>query len=201
MSPLIVSLTTSNSARKKTGRHHILPPLDGEESSNTNRKKRPNTHFGSSRNKLHHHGTLQRQGSIKRSHSSSHESTPVDSVHSHHQPSTPVRKSPKVLCTPEKMSRNRHLNKIETVRILRAKPAFYPVVRDRFSSSSSSPVHKTRARTAIAAAQLAEAAEILSIEAVNGKQITLRSASDRTQEIMIRKKKRRSAKAATTVNL
>ena len=38
--------------------------------------------------------------------------------HSHHR---------KLLCTPEKMARRREVNKIETVRILRARPAFYPI--------------------------------------------------------------------------
>ena len=38
--------------------------------------------------------------------------------HGHHR---------KVLCTPEKMARRREINKIETVRILRARPAFYPI--------------------------------------------------------------------------
>jgi len=38
--------------------------------------------------------------------------------HSHHR---------KLLCTPEKMARRREINKIETVRILRARPAFYPI--------------------------------------------------------------------------
>ena len=33
----------------------------------------------------------------------------------------------KLLCTPEKMARRREINKIETVRILRARPAFYPI--------------------------------------------------------------------------
>jgi hypothetical protein len=51
--------------------------------------------------------------------------------------SSPERKSSKVLCTPEKMSRRGHiLNKIETVRILRARPAFYPL-KDKISSASS----------------------------------------------------------------
>merc|ERR1719412_2124813 len=54
--------------------------------------------------------------------------------HSH----SPERKSSKVLCTPEKLARRGHhiYNKIETVRILRARPAFYPI-RDRVSATSS----------------------------------------------------------------
>ena len=57
----------------------------------------------------------------------------------HHRGLThsPERKSSKVLCTPEKLARRGHVyNKIETVRILRARPAFYPI-RDKVSASSS----------------------------------------------------------------
>lgn len=51
---------------------------------------------------------------------------------------SPERKSSKVLCTPEKLARRGHiLNKIETVRILRARPAFYPM-KDKISVASSS---------------------------------------------------------------
>ena len=54
---------------------------------------------------------------------------------------SPERKSSKVLCTPERMARRGHiLNKIETVRILRARPAFYPMkdkIQDKVSVSSS----------------------------------------------------------------
>ena len=64
--------------------------------------------------------------------------------HGHHGrglTASPERKSSKVLCTPEKLaasSRRGHiLNKIETVRILRARPAFYPM-KDKVSISSSS---------------------------------------------------------------
>jgi len=54
--------------------------------------------------------------------------------HSH----SPERKSSKVLCTPEKLARRGHhiYSKIDTVRILRARPAFYPI-RDKVSVSSS----------------------------------------------------------------
>lgn len=52
--------------------------------------------------------------------------------------SSPERKSSKVLCsTPEKQSR-RLLNKIETVRILRARPAFYPIHKEKMASNKSS---------------------------------------------------------------
>lgn len=57
----------------------------------------------------------------------------------HHRGPThsPERKSSKVLCTPEKLARRGHIyNKIESVRILRARPAFYPI-RDKVSTSSS----------------------------------------------------------------
>ena len=51
---------------------------------------------------------------------------------------SPERKSSKVLYTPEKMARRGHiLNKIETVRILRARPAFYPI---KHSNSTSDKV-------------------------------------------------------------
>jgi len=56
--------------------------------------------------------------------------------HRGHASASPERKSAKVLCTPEKMSRRGHiLNKIETVRILRARPAFYPF-KDKVSGGS-----------------------------------------------------------------
>jgi len=61
----------------------------------------------------------------------------------HHRGLTasPERKSSKVLCTPERMARRGHiLNKIETVRILRARPAFYPMkdkIQDKVSVTSS----------------------------------------------------------------
>lgn len=56
---------------------------------------------------------------------------------------SPERKSSKVLYTPEKMARRGHiLNKIETVRILRARPAFYPIKHsnstDKVTISSNS---------------------------------------------------------------
>ena len=55
--------------------------------------------------------------------------------HSH----SPERKSSKVLCTPEKLARRGHhiYSKIDTVRILRARPAFYPI-RDKISTTTSS---------------------------------------------------------------
>lgn len=57
--------------------------------------------------------------------------------HRLHTSSSPERKSSKVLCTPEKMLRRGHiLNKIETVRILRARPAFYPI-KDSGSSKAA----------------------------------------------------------------
>ena len=68
---------------------------------------------------------------------------------------SPERKSSKVnLYTPEKMSRRGHhiLNKIETVRILRARPAFYPIKhKSDFNSDkvtiTSSTSNKSSARS------------------------------------------------------
>ena len=64
---------------------------------------------------------------------------------------SPERKSSKVLCTPERMSRRGHiLNKIETVRILRARPAFYPMkdkIMDKVSISSVSNSSKSSAKS------------------------------------------------------
>ena len=51
-------------------------------------------------------------------HSSPHATPERHYYNSHHR---------KLLCTPEKMARRREINKIETVRILRARPAFYPI--------------------------------------------------------------------------
>ena len=51
-------------------------------------------------------------------HSSPHATPERHYYHNHHR---------KLLCTPEKMARRREINKIETVRILRARPAFYPI--------------------------------------------------------------------------
>lgn len=103
-------------------------------------------------------------GSSKRSHSAAStqdqvvgpSSTP-ESVNgnrsrsrNHHRGLTasPERKSSKVLCTPERMARRGHiLNKIETVRILRARPAFYPMkdkISDKVSISSKSSAKSVR---------------------------------------------------------
>lgn len=67
---------------------------------------------------------------------------------------SPERKSSKVLYTPEKMSRRGHhiLNKIETVRILRARPAFYPIkLKSDFNSDkvtiTSTTSNKSSARS------------------------------------------------------
>ena len=100
-----------------------------------------------------------------------------------------------------------------TVRVLRARPAFYPVVRDPYLHRSShghhtahgAHVHRTRARTAAAHAAAAsilsmDDSQLLQLSQDSGrvKQMTLRTAADRSSEI---KKKRRSAKTPTTINL
>merc|ERR1719273_2479452 len=70
---------------------------------------------------------------------------------------SPERKSSKVLYTPEKIARRGHiLNKIETVRILRARPAFYPIKHsEKISISSSS--NKSSAKSVRDAYALVEA--------------------------------------------
>jgi len=52
--------------------------------------------------------------------------------HNHHR---------KLLCTPEKMARRREINKIETVRILRARPAFYPIKEKQTIDPDKHPGH------------------------------------------------------------
>jgi hypothetical protein len=53
---------------------------------------------------------------------------------------SPERRSSKILCTPDRLARRGQiLNKIETVRILRARPAFYPI-REKPASTSTMAV-------------------------------------------------------------
>ena len=108
--------------------------------------------------------------------------------HSH----SPERKSSKVLCTPEKLARRGHhiYNKIETVRILRARPAFYPI-RDRVSATSSTKSSAKSIHRSLDPGSLdPELLDSLPRSPILGKHITLRM--DRSEL----KRKRRIAAAA-----
>lgn len=221
MSPYVVSL----SSRRRVSRNNLLPPLSNEQrnkSSSSNSSSPRHSKSGyyvphhSSRktisvsavpSRLHHHHHHHNHHSGKRSLSASHDSTPVDSVHNsprHSRNSGAVVsiEKRKVLCTPEKLmlsaSPSGSSRKETTVRVLRARPAFYPVVRDHRAHNGH--LHRTRARTAAAHAAAASILSLdesqllqLSQDRVSGKQMTLRTANE--------KKKRRSAKAPSTVNL
>ncbi len=172
-SPLIVSLT-----RKRVSRHNILPPLSSGEQRKSHRpvghrhhhhhhhskdsssRKGVSVSAVSSRFHHHHHHP---PSTGKRSHSASHESTPVESVHATPKKlaadaSSPSRhgRAAKTVCTNDRRSGGARGTRVITtestthVRVLRARPAFYPMVRDRYASSS--PIHRTRSRTAQAAA-------------------------------------------------
>jgi len=146
LSPYLVSAATS--PRKKhtktvisaSGLHETtktLPPLDINKTILYHHSTRRSARKSS---RGHTVPVMQLGAASKRSHSAA--STQDEAGNAiimpgtpeHHIPSgrrsrqSPERKSSKVLYTPEKISRRGHiLNKIETVRILRARPAFYPI--------------------------------------------------------------------------
>jgi len=175
-SPYLVSAATS--PRKKhtkivmtaSGLHETtktLPPLDINRTILHHHSTRRSARKSS---RGHTVPVMQLGAASKRSHSAA--STNQDEANSHpvvpgtpemtstsvsgrRSRQSPERKSSKVnLYTPEKMSRRGHhiLNKIETVRILRARPAFYPIKhKSDFNSDkvtiTSSTSNKSSARS------------------------------------------------------
>jgi len=79
---------------------------------------------------IHHRRTRHHGSHLK--HSSPHATPERHYYHNHHR---------KLLCTPEKMARRREINKIETVRILRARPAFYPIKEKQSMDSEKHSGH------------------------------------------------------------
>lgn len=159
LSPYVVSLrsgqpvTPIRSANKsRVTRNHLLPPIAGDaRRSGKSRSSKSRSHTHRSVKSSSRHGTA-----IKRSHSASHNSTPIDSI-----PSSPVRKHRQgghahtasvhrgMISSPEKSVRSRQINKIETVRILRARPLFYPVIKDKPCATTPSllPPHSSTSRS------------------------------------------------------
>merc|ERR1719189_844584 len=165
LSPYLVSAATS--PRKKhtktvisamTGLHETtktLPPLDINRTILHHHSTRRSARKSS---RGHTVPVMQLGAASKRSHSAASNNANQDEAANiivpgtpdHHISSSgrrsrqsPERKSSKVLYTPEKIARRGHiLNKIETVRILRARPAFYPIKHssngDKVTISSNS---------------------------------------------------------------
>ncbi len=86
-----------------------------------------------------HHGSVHVPASPSRGRKSRNGGHHVKTGSHHQFPSSPERKS-KVLCTPDRMAgrRGQILNKIETVRVLRARPAFYPIAERGGGGAGSS---------------------------------------------------------------
>lgn len=84
--------------------------------------------------------------------------------------------------------RRHHVNKIETVRILRARPAFYPAAVVKVASA-----HPAFSRTSVSSA--ASSASPEGLESITGHAITLKA--DRSEL----KRKRRHPKTPATINL
>ena len=164
ISPFVISLTSSR--RRPPTRHHILPPLSNSDllrkSGRSHRTPAHLSHFHHYRNvkasaPSSSHPRL--HSATKRSHSASgHESsapsTAIDSI-----PSSPSRRgadprrrtktstvtSSSWSSSPDKLPRRQVVNKIETVRVLRARPAFYPLVKvSAVGPSSTSAIQKSR---------------------------------------------------------
>lgn len=130
--------STRRSARKSS-RGHTVPVMLATKASIANNAG--GTSSSSGKRSHSAASTAEEQGSpgTPESHQGRRSSRGQHHHHHHrsHTSSSPERKSSKVLCTPEKMLRRGHiLNKIETVRILRARPAFYPI-KDKPSVSSN----------------------------------------------------------------
>ena len=199
LSPYVVSLS-----RRRVSRTNLLPPL-----SPSGHRKSSKIRSGRAGGGLHLTTPTNAAGSSnrvqKRSHSAaSRDSTPVHSVHT-----TPTKRHPATTANLDRRHRNRKMENT-TVRVLRARPAFYPVHPlhhySASSSSSSAHFHKTRSKTAHA--QMAAAARILSLdpdgsppqppngEIINGKQITLRT--DKHSEFKRKRRSDKSAAAAAT---
>jgi hypothetical protein len=137
MTPYVVSLMT----RKRVGstsRNHLLPPLQNER-----RTSRSSRTAGS--HKRSHSATSQEAAMAMASatphatptrarHGSRHAATTAAAVivtpthHGHHRK---LGSSPRV----------RQINRVDTVRVLRARPAFYPIVRDRYAASAAAVVN------------------------------------------------------------
>lgn len=136
MGPRVVSLVS----RKRFGsssRNHILPPLHNSEGRRNSRLSRATVPTGGHKRSHSEAGTP--LGTPTRSHGGHHGRGHHGGHHGH--PGT-------VVVTPTHHTRHkpatRQVNKIETVRILRARPAFYPMVRDRYAGVAA-PVVDTGA--------------------------------------------------------
>ena len=213
LAPYVVSLSP-----KRISRNHILPPLGSGKEREMIHKRSPGGSKSSYRHKTSRKmaanggtsSSRRMSTSTKRSHSAaSQDSTVIASVHG--TPKHHGAKSSKLLRSP---SRSRHVNRVDTVRVLRARPAFYPVVKDRYSSSppvlAKSRSGRITSAHAVAAGILASPEQPSSHNYphdsfslphdISGTQMTLRTPADKANE-MLRKKKRRGMKTPTAINL
>jgi len=134
MGPRVVSLVSHRRRVGSSTRNHILPPLHNEGRQRTSRLSGGHKRSHSEAGVGTPHGTPTRSPHHNRGHHGHH--------HGGHHPTT-------VVVTPahhhaRHKPATRQVNKIETVRILRARPAFYPIVRDRYAGAAA-PVVDTGA--------------------------------------------------------
>lgn len=112
----------------------------------------------------HHHHSLKHHG-VHHPHHLVRSVPPKSSSHHHHRTSTAATISAgnqDAFLRSPKSSRSR-INKIDTVRVLRTRPLFYPMVKERYSSSGvliPSSGHRSRSRAATASVNHLAALEL-----------------------------------------
>jgi len=149
------------SARKTSGRHHTVPVIIASTPTKS----------------------LTASSSSKRAHSAANSyednnfglnPSPdmILNVRRHHYHRSSAERKHKSVTNPDKYSRRTQINKIETVRILRARPAFYPV-KDKFSAKGGKSVNMNEPLSPITSS----GTDIISLDGlphnILGKHITL----------------------------
>ena len=170
------------SARKTSGRHHTVPVIIASTPTKS----------------------LTASSSSKRAHSAANayedntfglNPSPdmILNVRRHHYHRNSAERRHKSVTNPEKYSRRTQINKIETVRILRARPAFYPV-KDKFSAKGGKSMNMNEPLSPITSS----GTDIISLDGlphnILGKHITLMM--DRSA--MKRKRKSQATATMTT---